>query len=190
MFLWTMDLCIRRLFDRSPQIPGSSLHTKLPKARKCVSVVVQVTSNFVHTFLPNPMLLCGPIALLPRYLLKFDPRILEPRNCAQKRVRFESLRVMVLFFPEFFLERLTSFVYRIRIMDLEDFRPFRNIEFFVGGVLSRSNPWTASGDSSWMDCFPWAVCLSKNFIISLSVSSCALSFLLSTDRKSPVSFQH
>ena len=46
------------------------------------------------------MVLCGPIALLPRYFLGIDPRIVEHGNYAHEGVWVESPRVMVLSFPK------------------------------------------------------------------------------------------
>ena len=40
----------------------------------CATEELEGTSNFAH-FLPNPMLLCGPIALWPKYLVGYNLRI-------------------------------------------------------------------------------------------------------------------
>ena len=108
--------------------------TKPPKSKKNVApILIQVSLDFAHIFCQVP--LCEPIALLLTYPHGCDPRIWEQRNCAHESERVGSHPAMVLFFPRSFSERSASGVYRRPRLDLEEFRPFRNIEFIVGGTI-------------------------------------------------------
>ena len=55
--------------------------------------------DFCNRLWPIPMLLCGPVALLPRYLLGFNPGILDHEDFPDEDVWFESRRGMVFFSP-------------------------------------------------------------------------------------------
>ena len=69
-------------------------------------------------------------------VLGYDPPTFEQSNCAHERTWVEPLRVNVLFFPRILIERTASGVYRKRRLDLEDFRPFRNMDLIDGGTPS------------------------------------------------------
>ena len=65
----------------------------------------------------------GTIALWPRYVLGFDPRIWEQENVAHEDVWVELPRMTVLFFPDFLLERNGSSVQRVRRIGFRIFGP-------------------------------------------------------------------
>ena len=160
------------------------------------NVALSFSLSWKH-FSPNPMLLCGRIVLVARFLPAFYPQILELKDCVLEAHTFEKLLAMDPFFPDFFTVCNVPLEKRTVRSDPQDFVVIRKIDLdFRRLCIQVRNPNVLTPVvrlpilSHHFSTFCWADC-QPQYVWQTRVAEFAppISFVISTYGRMPINIR-